>query len=54
MVKNKMGFWEKCLLNKMKDEGNVDEKNLDYKDEKLFRKCNILINEFKKKFMVKI
>ena len=32
----------------MKDEGYVDEKNLDYKDEKLFRKCNILINEFKK------
>ena len=38
----------------MKDEGYVDEKNLDYKDEKLFRKCNILINEFKNKKTTKI
>ena len=30
-----MGFWEKCLLNKMEDEGYVDEKNLNYKEEKL-------------------
>ena len=43
-----MGFWEKCLLNKMKDEGYVDQKNLNYKKEKFFSKCNILINEFKK------
>ena len=43
-----MGFWEKYLLNKMKDEGYVDEKNLNYKEEKLFRKCNLLINELKK------
>lgn len=43
-----MGFWEKYLLNKMKDEGYVDEKNLNYKEEKLFRKCIIWIDELKK------
>ena len=46
-----MGFWEKYLLNKMKDEGYVDEKNLNYKEEKLFRKCIIWIDELKKKFI---
>ena len=30
-----MGFWEKCELNKMENEGYVDEKNLNYKEEKL-------------------
>ena len=44
-----MGFLKKCLLNKMKGEGYVDENNLNYKEEKLFRKCIILINEFKNK-----
>ena len=41
----------------MKDEGYVDEKNLNYKEEKFIRKCNILINELKKKlqkFIVKV
>ena len=33
----------------MKDEGYVDEKNLNYKEEKLFRKCIIWIDELKKK-----
>ena len=28
-----MGFLEKCMLNKMWDEGYVDEKNLNYKKE---------------------
>ena len=32
----------------MKDEGYVDKKNLNYKEEKFFRKWNILINEFNK------
>ena len=30
-----MGFWEKCMLNKMKNEGYVDKKNLNGKEEKL-------------------
>ena len=32
----------------MKDEGYVDKKNLNYKEGNFFRKCNILLNEFKK------
>ena len=46
-----MGFWEKCLLNKMKD---VDGKNLNYKEEIFFRKCNILIWISKIKKITKI
>ena len=42
-----MGFWEIYLPNKMKDEGYIDEKNLNYKEEKLFRKCIIWIDELK-------
>ena len=38
----------------MKDEGYVDKKNLNYKEEKCFRKCNILLNEFKNKKIRKI
>ena len=30
-----MGFWEKCMLNKMENEGYVDKKNLNGKEEKL-------------------
>ena len=35
MVQNKWIFLEKCLLNKMWDEGYVDKMKLNYKEEKL-------------------